>query len=136
MYLALNARRSAAFFSFSAAILANSRAAISAACALNFRILSYVPGAPNFATTGVCTIGRSAAATSSFATEISTGASATTTGSDDPEKLEGNAKAIVKPIATTRTEPEIQRLFGAFSFIILCSTLPDVTPVTLRWVSD
>jgi hypothetical protein len=81
-------------------------------------------------------MGRSAAATSSFATEISAGASATTTGSDEPEKLEGNAKAIVKPIAISRIEPEIQRLFGGFSFIILCLTLPDVTPVTLRWVSD
>ena len=53
MYLALNALRSAAFFSFSTAILANSRAAISAACALNFRIFSSVPGAPNFATIGL-----------------------------------------------------------------------------------
>jgi hypothetical protein len=95
-----------------------------------------VPGAPNFAAAGVSIIGKSAAPISLLATETSKEASATTTGSDEPAKFEGKVIAIVSPIAITRIEPEIHRLFGAFSFSILSLTLPDVTPVTPRWVSD
>jgi hypothetical protein len=62
--------------------------------------------------------------------------SALITGSEEIEKFDGNAIAMVKPIAINKTDPEIQRLLGVLNFVILPLTLPDVTPVTHHWVSD